>query len=30
MKAFIVFIKFLNWIVVSWARLARLIGEEGG
>ena len=27
---FIVFVKFLGWIVASCARLARLIGKEGG
>ena len=30
MNVFIVFVKFLGWIVASGARLARLIGEEGG
>ena len=28
-NAFIVFIKFLSWIVVDWVRLVKLIEEEG-
>ena len=28
MNTFIIFIKFLSWIVASCARLAKLIGEE--
>ena len=30
MNVFIVFVKFLDWIVVIWVRLARLIEEKGG
>jgi len=28
-NAFIVFVKFLGWIVAIWVRLARLIEENG-
>ena len=30
MKVFIVFVKFLGWIIVIWVRVARLSGEKGG
>ena len=30
MNVFIVFVKFLCWIVVIWVRLAMLIEEKGG
>ena len=29
MNIFIVFVKFLDWIVTIWVRLARLIREKG-
>ena len=29
MNVFNVFVKFLDWIVVIWVRLAKLIGEKG-
>ena len=30
MNVFIVFVKFLGWIVVIWVRLARLIEDKWG
>ena len=30
MNVFIVFVKFLDWIVAIWLRLAKLIKEKGG
>ena len=30
MNVFIVFVKFLGWIVAIWVRLVRLIEEKGG
>ena len=30
MNIFIVFVKFLGWIVANLIRIARLIGEKGG
>ena len=30
MNVFIIFVKFLGWIIAIWVRLTRLIGENGG
>ena len=30
MNIFIIFVKFLSWIVAIWVKLARLIGEKRG
>ena len=30
MNVFIIFVKFLDWIVAIWLRLAKLIKEKGG
>ena len=30
MNIFIIFVKFLGWIVAIWVKLARLTGEKGG
>ena len=30
MNVFIIFVKFLDWIVAIWVRLARFIEENGG
>ena len=30
MNIFIVFVKFLDWIVAIWVRLVKLFGEKGG
>ena len=30
MNVFIIFVKFLSWIITNWTRLARHIWEEEG
>ena len=30
MNVFIIFVKFLGWIIAIWVKLTRLIGENGG
>ena len=30
MNIFIIFVKFLGWIVAIWVRLVKLFGEKGG